>query len=42
MPPEQVVADRHVIKCHIPLEELSKVAPVITVPNESERIHSPH
>ncbi|MEA2079417.1 MAG: ABC transporter ATP-binding protein, partial [Pseudomonadota bacterium] len=42
LPPEQVVADRHVIKCHIPLEELSKVAPVITVPDESERIHARH
>jgi len=37
-PPEQEVADRHVIKCHIPMEELKKVAPVITVPDESERI----
>jgi peptide/nickel transport system ATP-binding protein len=42
LPPEQVVADRHVIKCHIPLEELSKVEPVIHVPDESERIRSPH
>ncbi len=40
MPPEQTVADRHVIKCHIPLEELRKVAPVITVPDESERLHA--
>ncbi len=39
-PPEQVVVDRHVIKCHIPLEELKKVAPVIHVPDESERIHA--
>jgi peptide/nickel transport system ATP-binding protein len=39
MPPNQVVADRHVIKCHIPLEELSKIAPVINVPDESERLH---
>ena len=39
-PPEQVVADRHVIKCHIPLEELSKVPPVINVPDESERLHA--
>ena len=41
-PPEQVVADRHVIKCHIPLEELSKVEPVIHVPDESERLHARH
>jgi peptide/nickel transport system ATP-binding protein len=39
-PPEQVVADRHVIKCHIPIEELSKVEPVIHVPDESERVHA--
>jgi peptide/nickel transport system ATP-binding protein len=41
-PPEQVVVDRHVIKCHIPLEELSKVEPVIHVPDESERLHARH
>ncbi len=40
LPPEQVVADRHIIKCHIPLEELRKVLPVISVPDESERIHT--
>jgi peptide/nickel transport system ATP-binding protein len=39
-PPEQTVADRHVIKCHIPIEELSKVEPVIHVPDESERMHA--
>ena len=39
-PPEQVVADRHVIKCHIPLEELKKVEHVIHVPDESERLHA--
>ena len=39
-PPEQVVVDRHVIKCHIPLEELKKVEPVIHVPDESERLHA--
>jgi len=38
-PPDQVVADRHVIKCHIPLDELKKVAPVIHVPDETERLH---
>ncbi|MEE4265855.1 MAG: ABC transporter ATP-binding protein [Desulfobacteraceae bacterium] len=41
-PPEQTVADRHVIKCHIPLEELRKVKPVIKVPDESERIRASH
>ncbi|MBW2412098.1 MAG: ABC transporter ATP-binding protein, partial [Deltaproteobacteria bacterium] len=41
-PPEQVVVDRHVIKCHIPLDELKKVEPVIHVPDESERIHARH
>jgi len=40
MPPDQVVADRHAIKCHIPLEELRKVPPVIRVPGDSERIHA--
>jgi peptide/nickel transport system ATP-binding protein len=38
-PPVQIVADRHAIKCHIPLEELKKVAPVIHVPDASERLH---
>ena len=38
-PPDQTVADRHVIKCHIPLEELRQVLPVIKVPDESERLH---
>jgi peptide/nickel transport system ATP-binding protein len=38
-PPVQIVVDRHAIKCHIPLEELKKVAPVIHVPDESERLH---
>ncbi len=39
LPSEQVVDDRHIIKCHIPIEKLSKIAPVINVPDESERIH---
>ncbi|MBW2582855.1 MAG: ABC transporter ATP-binding protein [Deltaproteobacteria bacterium] len=39
-PPDQLVNDRHVIKCHIPLEELKKVEPVIHVPDASERIHA--
>ena len=41
-PPEQTVTHRHVIKCHIPLEELRKVEPVIKVPDESERIRASH
>ena len=39
LPPEQFVVDRHIIKCHIPLEELCLVLPVITVPDVSERLH---
>jgi peptide/nickel transport system ATP-binding protein len=39
-PPDQIVVDRHVIKCHIPLEELKQVAPVIHVPDDAERIHA--
>ena len=39
MPPVQIVVDRHAIKCHIPLEALKKVAPVIHLPDESERLH---
>ena len=40
IPPEQFVADQHVIKCHIPLEELKQMAPVIHVPDEAERLHA--
>jgi len=40
MPPDREVVDRHVIKCHIPIEELSKIGPVIIVPDDSERIHA--
>ncbi len=40
LPAEQVVADQHVIKCHISIEELSMVEPVIHVPDESERLHA--
>jgi peptide/nickel transport system ATP-binding protein len=39
-PPDQMVKDRHAIKCHIPIEELSKIKPVIIIPDESERIHA--
>jgi peptide/nickel transport system ATP-binding protein len=40
LPPDRIVANQHVIKCHIPIEELSKVAPVIQVPDKSERIRA--
>ena len=36
-PPDQIDQDRHVISCHIPLEELRSVTPVITVPSEVEK-----
>ena len=36
-PQDQLVQDRHVIKCHIPIEELSKIKPVIIIPDEAER-----
>ncbi|MDM8544498.1 ABC transporter ATP-binding protein [Desulfococcaceae bacterium HSG9] len=39
-PQNQAVSERHIIKCHIPLATLSEVAPVINVPDESERIHT--
>lgn len=39
-PPEQEAAPGHVITCHIPLEDLRKVEPVIHVPTEEERKHS--
>ncbi len=39
-PPEVEVKARHVIKCHISIEELSKIEPVIHVPDPSERIHA--
>ena len=41
LPPDQMAVDRHVIKCHIPLEELQKVEPVIRIPDVSERIGKP-
>ncbi|MCP4295739.1 MAG: ABC transporter ATP-binding protein [Proteobacteria bacterium] len=37
-PKDQLVKNRHIIKCHIPAEELSLIEPVITVPDESERL----
>jgi len=38
LPPEQLVKDRHVIKCHIPIKELSKIEPVIQMPETADRI----
>jgi peptide/nickel transport system ATP-binding protein len=40
LPPELLVKDRHVIKCHIPIKELSKIEPVIRIPKAKERIHT--
>ena len=40
IPPEQTVIAQHVIKCHIPLEELKQVSPVIHVPSQAERLHA--
>jgi oligopeptide/dipeptide ABC transporter ATP-binding protein len=39
-PQDQLVADRHVIKCHIPIEELSKIKPVIRIPDDAERVQA--
>ncbi|MGA8262497.1 MAG: ABC transporter ATP-binding protein [Arenicellales bacterium] len=39
-PPEQEVAPGHKITCHIPIEELKKVEPVIHVPTPEERIQA--
>ncbi|MFQ5545680.1 MAG: dipeptide ABC transporter ATP-binding protein, partial [Acidiferrobacterales bacterium] len=38
-PPVQMAADGHAIACHIPVEELRKIEPVINVPQLDERIH---
>jgi len=38
-PPVQMASDSHAIMCHIPLEELRQVPPVIVVPQEEERLH---
>ena len=38
-PPVQMATDGHAIACHIPLEELRKIEPVIHVPQQDERIH---
>ncbi len=38
-PPVQLVSEGHAIACHIPLDELRAVEPVIRVPSEDERAH---
>jgi len=38
-PPVQMASDGHAIACHIPLEELRQVEPVISIPREEERLH---
>ena len=38
-PPVQIDDNDHAIACHIPLEELRKVEPVIHVPTPEERLH---
>jgi peptide/nickel transport system ATP-binding protein len=40
-PPVQMASNGHAIACHIPLDELRKVEPVIAVPKQEERIHAP-
>jgi peptide/nickel transport system ATP-binding protein len=39
-PPVRMAADGHAIACHIPLEELRKIEPVIKVPQLDERVHA--
>ena len=38
-PPVQMASEAHAIACHIPLEELRQVEPVIVVPADEERLH---
>ncbi|MDX1513896.1 MAG: ABC transporter ATP-binding protein [Gammaproteobacteria bacterium] len=38
-PPVQMASNGHAIACHIPLDELRQVEPVINVPKEDERLH---
>ena len=38
-PPVRTASDTHTIACHIPLEELERVEPVIEVPAEDARLH---
>ena len=35
LPPEVAVRERHMIKCHIPIEDLSKIKPLIQIPKSS-------
>jgi len=39
-PPVQMASEGHAIACHIPLDELEQVEPVIHVPDEEERTHA--
>jgi peptide/nickel transport system ATP-binding protein len=41
-PPVQMDTDGHAIACHIPLDELRTVEPVIHVPSDTERLHVQH
>ena len=38
-PPMQLASETHAIACHIPLEELERIEPVIVVPTREERLH---
>ncbi len=38
-PPVQQTNTGHAIACHIPLEELREIEPVINVPSLDERLH---
>ncbi len=38
-PPVLMASNGHAIACHIPLDELRQVEPVINVPKENERLH---
>ncbi len=39
-PPVRMVSDTHAIACHIPLDDLQQVEPVIVVPAREERMHA--
>ena len=38
-PPVHKTNSGHAIACHIPLEELREIEPVINVPSQDERLH---
>ena len=38
-PPVRMASDAHAIACHIPLDELRQVEPVIAAPGKEERLH---